>query len=117
MKVLLAGLGRRGIGAVGHSAPLVSPAASLRLSSPPLPRCAERPTAPIGNRGGHSTKVLPRWLPRASGDRRSEVKEESRAKPGSGDMSGAGHPMSSACADLPMHPRGSNRTRRSIRDE
>jgi hypothetical protein len=37
--------------------------------------------------------------PRASGDRRSEVKEESRYS-GSGDMNGAGYPMASARADL-----------------
>jgi hypothetical protein len=36
--------------------------------------------------------------PRASGGRRSEVKEEGRAQPGPGDMSAAGHPMALACA-------------------
>ena len=35
-------------------------------------------------------------LPRASGGRRSEVKEEGWAQPIPGDMSGAGHPMPSA---------------------
>jgi hypothetical protein len=35
-------------------------------------------------------------LPRTSGGRRSEVKEEGWAQPIPGDMSGAGHPMASA---------------------
>ena len=38
--------------------------------------------------------------PRASGDRRSEVKEEGRAKPGPGDMSGACPPMPEARSAL-----------------
>lgn len=33
---------------------------------------------------------------RAWGDRRNEVKEERRAQPGAGDMSGAGHPAPSS---------------------
>ena len=37
------------------------------------------------------------WLPRVSGERRSEVREEGRLF-GPGDMSGAGHPASSARA-------------------
>ena len=39
------------------------------------------------------TQAVP---PRASGGWRSEVKGESRAAPGSEDMSGAGHPMALA---------------------
>ena len=55
--------------------------------------------ASLAVRPGGSTKVCPQWLPRVSGDWRSEVKEESRAKPGSGDMSGASHPAPSARTD------------------
>ena len=43
---------------------------------------------------------------RSSGDRRSEVKEEGWAKPGPGDMSGAGYPMASP-ARLALHDRRS----------
>ena len=39
-----------------------------------------------------------RAQPRASGGRRSEVKEEGWAQPASGDMSAVGHPMALAAA-------------------
>jgi hypothetical protein len=41
-----------------------------------------------------------RLPPRAAGGRRSEVKEEGRAQPAPGDVSGGCHPLALACADL-----------------
>ena len=46
---------------------------------------------------GHGREAIT-LSPRAPGDRRSEVKEEGRAKPGPGDMNGAGRPVTSARA-------------------
>jgi len=55
----------------------------------------------IQNRRGGAARgrhllLLP---PRMPGGRRSEVKEEGRAQPGPGDMSGVGHPASLARTD------------------
>ena len=60
---------------------------------------AERPTGLICNRRGCSSVACRGWCqPRASGGRRSEVKEEGRAQPDPGDMSGVGHPAALARA-------------------
>lgn len=91
--------GVREIGPSGRSTPLVSPAASLRLSAPPLPRCAERPADPIGTRFALPTSRLPRWLPRVPGEWRSEVLGGDAGRgPVAGDMSGAVHPATAARA-------------------
>jgi hypothetical protein len=59
----------------------------------------ERHSVPILNLAWHAAIVeRQRSGRRAVVGRRSEVKEESRAQPGSGDMSGVGHPPSCASA-------------------
>ncbi len=65
------------IGPAGRSAPLMSPDPRLRRGSPPILRCAERPTVPIRPPPRRSSSRTGR--PRTSGGRRSEVKEEMAA--------------------------------------
>ena len=56
--------------------------------APPARSSAPWSTFPVDKRPG-----MP---PRESGGQRSEVKEEGRAQPGPGDMSGGGHPVALA---------------------
>ena len=81
----------------GRFTALMSPVAVLRTTPPPLLRSVKRPTVLIRHHSGSSTsRATVDSRPRASGGRRSEVKEEGRAQPGPGDMSGGGHPVALA---------------------
>src|SRR5437879_4857569 len=83
----------------------MSAGGGLPAAPPPLLRSAQRPTGPIRYRRGCSMNACHRSpSPRTAGDRRSEVKEEGRAQPGPGDMSGVGHPSALARADLRAGP-------------
>src|SRR5439155_13505503 len=62
----------------------MSPGAGLRPSPPPLLRYAERPTVLIQHHRGRVTTRTTMVLPRASGGRRSEVKEEAGRSPAGG---------------------------------
>jgi len=104
--------GRRGSRPAGRSAPLMSPGVGLRPPPPPLLRYAERPTGLLRSRSWCSTDGKPPLhQPRASGGRRSEVKEEGRAQPGPGDMSGVGHPMALAARNWRRNDRNGAESR------
>ena len=92
---------RSGSGPAGRFAPLMSPVAGLRPPSPPLLRCAKRPTSPLWKRHGCWSPPRRRHVPpRAAGGRRSEVEQEGRAKPVPGGMSSGGYPPPLARADI-----------------
>ena len=79
----------------GHFTALMSPAAGLRPTAPPLLRSAKRPAVLIREAVACLSLAELLRATRASGGRRSEVKEEGWAQPGPGDMSGGDHPMAS----------------------
>ena len=80
----------------GHFTALMSPAAGLRPTAPPLLRSVKRPAVLIRGAVACASLAVHRTATRASGGLRSEVKGEGWAQPRPEDMSGAGHPMASS---------------------
>jgi hypothetical protein len=86
---------------MGRSAALMSPGAGLAAGASSFTSLRKAPHRPArAALFAFDEGRAPRCPPRASGARRSEVKEEARAQPGPGDMSVVGYPM-------PLAARGS----------